>query len=150
MFSILAKQDKTPAGYSKSDTHSLDITPCQILTTSSQPTPAQILTPATASVAAALAATTTSTALTVLLTPVPSTPIIPPALTVEETGIKAAWNVLMDDISWRIVEEKEIWKSRIGAHDHDSLEFIEDSEIDELATLLTPIPFRRFKKFMNN
>jgi hypothetical protein len=149
LFSYLAQQQaKTPKLV-----EAVNVTPCQVLTpVQAAASYAQVPTPVAAPPVVATPTTTTTSSLTptVLSTPVTSTPIIHPPPAIEEsTGIKAAWNVLMDDSSWKIVKEKDEWKNRIGAHSHDSLEFIEDYEIDELGTLLAPIPFRRFKKFMN-
>lgn len=62
--------------------------------------------------------------------------------------MEAAWNILMTDESWRVSTTKGEWQIRLGAHAADALEFIVASEIDELETLLAPIAFRRFKKFL--
>jgi len=92
-------------------------------------------------------------------TPATSTPIATasastaptvPSLSHNPTiGIEAAWTILMADDSWKAPTEKNDWQVRLGAHKPDALEYIIDSEIDELETLLAPIAFRRFKKLMN-
>ena len=67
---------------------------------------------------------------------------------IEESGIHAAWALLSRDENWLSCEKKNDWLIRLGARDAESLEYLEDEEIEELKTLLTTIPYRRFKKFM--
>ncbi len=67
---------------------------------------------------------------------------------IEESGINAAWALLSRDENWLSCEKKNDWLIRLGARDAESLEYLEDEEIEELKTMLTTIPYRRFKKFM--
>jgi hypothetical protein len=81
-------------------------------------------------------------------TPVASIPQSEPQLT-EVPGVKLAWNQLMLEVSWKSgLPERDEWLKRLGATGEDALEFITAAEVDELEGLLTPIPFRRFKKYM--
>jgi hypothetical protein len=74
--------------------------------------------------------------------------IVQPHCNDPSNRMEAAWNILMTDESWRVSTTKGEWQIRLGAHAADALEFIVASEIDELETLLAPIAFRRFKKFL--
>ena len=61
---------------------------------------------------------------------------------------KAAWEVLMMDSSWISAGDKDEWIKSTGAYDPEALDYITDKEIQELQSLLSVFPFRKFQKLM--
>jgi len=69
--------------------------------------------------------------------------------------LEAAWKVIKNPNSWKTSSEMDAWLTKHGLVESGSetvpyldLEYLDDTEVEELSHLLTTVPLRKFKKFM--
>ena len=70
--------------------------------------------------------------------------------------LEAGWKVITNSASWKTSSEMDIWLTKHGLVESGSdeltyldLEYLDDTEIEELSSLLTTVPLRKFKKFIH-
>ena len=61
----------------------------------------------------------------------------------------SAWTLLNDDTSWKKPDDKDTYISKHGLRNAEDMEYLSDTEIDELAEKMTTVPFRKIKKLRN-
>jgi hypothetical protein len=66
--------------------------------------------------------------------------------TLEISVSEKAWRIFADDASWKDPKAKEEFQFKHGLKTAEDLCYLDDSEIEELSSLLTTVPYRKFKK----
>ena len=80
-----------------------------------------------------------------------TTPSVSSSITTESLSIDdQAWCLLTDEDSWVDPSSMHDFRTKHGLKRSSDLEYLSDTEIEELSDLLTTVPFRKLKKLRSS